>query len=215
MKPRWVGCACLLVLATALPAGASARRLEVRGNLWWSGTIHAPGKISIQQISARPVRTEGCFLMDRTKAYGGYRGSMGGYSLSTSPHSPSDGGVGAEYYDRSSWEVFIFCVSEAPARTILEVEGRVTGARWGRDGILFRREWDLAPTPVHGQWRPVVFRRGAVAWLMPNEQPTIFSIDGETYVGSAKLRGEPPGTRVFGVQATAAPVMLAAVDQVW
>ncbi|MBI4730485.1 MAG: hypothetical protein HY775_13450 [Acidobacteria bacterium] len=214
MNRRWVGCACFLVLISVLPAGASARRLDVRGNLWWSGTLRGPGHLRIMQTSARPVRTEGCFKFQRG---GGRTTHLAGYSPSFLPHEPSPRGIESYWYAGGPYDVLVFCASEAPGRVALEVSGRWSGARWGQAGISLLREWDLSPTPVRGTFPPFKFRRGANAWVIADQGLLSIRTSRGTDYGLWEmfLDDAPPGAYSLGLEAGAGLVMLAAVDVAW
>ncbi|MBI4729322.1 MAG: hypothetical protein HY775_07430 [Acidobacteria bacterium] len=214
MKRRWVGCACLLVLLSATPAGASTRRLAVQGNLWWSGTVWGPGYLRIEQTSARPVRTEGCFEFVRE---GAKTWHFAAYSPSILPHKPRPGEIKTVWYDSVRRDVLLFCASEAPGRVTLEVSGGVSGAHWGQAGIALLREWDLSPTSVRGTFRPLTFRRGANAWVMVDEGLlSIRSARGTDYGFWEMLLDEAPAGRYsLGLEAGAGIVLLAAADVDW
>ncbi|MBI4729131.1 MAG: hypothetical protein HY775_06460 [Acidobacteria bacterium] len=214
MKRRWVGCALAVAMLAAPAAGASPRRLDVAGNLWWSGTFEGPGHLRLTQTSARPVRTEGCFKFERSH---GKTTWSAGYSASILPHDPLPGYVEFFWYDNVRHDVLVFCGSEAPGRVLLEVfSGRVSRVRWGRSGITLLREWDLA-TPVRGTFPLPDFRRGANLWV--DAYQSILSVEsarGKDYaLQQIFLPGAPPGRYTTTLEAGAGMVILAAVDVAW
>ncbi|MBI4730484.1 MAG: hypothetical protein HY775_13445 [Acidobacteria bacterium] len=214
MKRRWVGCACLAALLALAPAGASAQRLDVWGNLWWSGTLRGPGYLRITQTSARPVRTEGCFEFERRA---GKTDHFAGYNATLLPRDPAPRYIEFSWYAGGPRAVLIFCASEAPGRVTLEVSGRWSGARWGQTGISLLREWDLSPTPVRGTFRPFRFRRGANAWFRADQGiMSIRTSRGSDYgLWTMSLDAAPPGRYSLGLEAGAGLVLLAAVDVAW
>ncbi|MBI4729288.1 MAG: hypothetical protein HY775_07255 [Acidobacteria bacterium] len=213
MKRRWVGCALAVVILAAPAAGASPRRLDVAGELWWSGTFEGPGHLRMIQTSARPVRTEGCFKFERSH---GETNRFASWSPSILPHDPRPGGLDLFWYDNARHDVLVFCASEAPGRVVLEVSGRLSRVRWGQSGITLLREWDL-PTPVRGTFPLRDFRRGANLWVTADQGLlSIQSARGKDYgLWDMFLPGAPPGRYTTSLEAGAGIVMLVAVDVAW